>query len=249
MFSEIITNDYKMQLSGTSEGSQDKYYKDGYWYKENKHGDEAMAEYLSSKLLTYSSLQASEYILYEMGTINGKKGCRSRHFLAEDEELVTFYRLYFNETGEDLSKKYTRYGTAEERIAFTIDEMKRIAGVDVCDYLRKVITLDRIILNEDRHVNNLALIYGGKGFRPAPIFDNGISLLTANRSVSQQMSMEENVRKVIARPFSGDFEKAYSCLGKGFDLNIEEAVKWLLTEEASFEQKVLLHQLEHLEGI
>ncbi len=249
MFSELVTNDYKMQMSGTSEGSQEKYYKDGYWYKENKHGDEARAEYLSSRLLTFSSLQPSEYILYEMGTINGKKGCRSKNFLGEEEELITFYRLYFNETGEDLSKKYMGYGSAEERIAFTIDEMKRITGLDVCDYLRKIITLDRIILNEDRHVNNLALVYGEKGFRPAPIFDNGISLLTANRSVSMQTPMKDNVRKVVARPFSGDFEKMYSCLGKGFELNTEDAIAWLQTEGMSFEREVLLYQLKHLEGV
>lgn len=38
----------------------------------------------------------------------------------------------------------------------------------VQDYWYKV---DRIILNEDRHVNNLAVILGDTGFRTAPIFD------------------------------------------------------------------------------
>ena len=64
-----------------------------------------------------------------------------------------------------------------------------------------------ICLNEDRHLNNLALIMRGNDFYPAPIFDNGVSLLTANQSVNWNFSIEENVKRVIARPFCGSHEK------------------------------------------
>lgn len=50
-----------------------------------------------------------------------------------------------------------------------------------------------ICLNEDRHLNNLALIMRGNDFYPAPIFDNGVSLLTANQSVNWNFSIERNV--------------------------------------------------------
>lgn len=74
--------------------------------------------------------------------------------------------------------------TMEERIEYVTSFVKDSTGVDPTEYFRKVFTLDRITLNEDRHFNNLALLYSEDGYRCAPIFDNGVSLLTANQSVN-----------------------------------------------------------------
>ena len=38
MFSENIGNDYIVIQEGTSEGTQVKYKKDGYWYKKDNRG-------------------------------------------------------------------------------------------------------------------------------------------------------------------------------------------------------------------
>ena len=67
--------------------------------------------------------------------------------------------------------------------------------------------LDMICLNEDRHLNNLAIIMNGDKFTPAPIFDNGIALLTANQSVNRHFPIADNVKRIVARPFSGSHEK------------------------------------------
>lgn len=48
-----------------------------------------------------------------------------------------------------------------------------------------------IILNEDRHLNNLALIFDGNSFKPSPIFDNGLSLFTGNQSVNWKNPVSE----------------------------------------------------------
>ena len=40
MFSENIGNDYIVIQEGTSEGTQVKYKKDGYWYKKDNRGNE-----------------------------------------------------------------------------------------------------------------------------------------------------------------------------------------------------------------
>ena len=65
---------------GTSEGTQVKYKKDGYWYKKDNRGNEGRAEYLVSKFMQFTTLQENEFISYEEGTINGKLGCRSKIF-------------------------------------------------------------------------------------------------------------------------------------------------------------------------
>ena len=104
MFREKIEDEYIVTQMGTSEGTQVKYKNGEYWYKKDSRGKEGLAEYLVSKLLTFSDLEASDYILYEMGYIDDISGCRSKNFLKEGEEMVTFYRLYYNEFGKDLSQ-------------------------------------------------------------------------------------------------------------------------------------------------
>lgn len=89
MFQAELSNEHIVQESGTSEGTQIKYKKDGFWYKQDNRGNEGLTEYLVSGLLKYSTLEASEYVTYEKGLINGKTGCRSRDFLKKEEELIT----------------------------------------------------------------------------------------------------------------------------------------------------------------
>lgn len=244
MFCEELGNEYIIMQEGTSEGTQIKYRRKGYWYKIDNHGREGLAEYLASELLKYTSLKPSEYVIYEQGTINGLSGCRSRDFLYGEEELITFYRLYYNQTGKDLSQVISRMDNMEERIEYVITFFQQSCALDIRDYLRKVLTLDMLILNEDRHLNNLALLTVDGHFKPAPIFDNGVSLLTANQSVNWYFPVEENVKRVIARPFSGSHEKMVKYLGTGFSLDTHAALTWLTSEPDSTEKSVLAYQIE-----
>ncbi len=82
-------------------------------------------------------------------------------------------------------------------------EQEYIVAMDGTEYLKKIFTLDRITLNEDRHLNNLAVLSQGNQFVPAPIFDNGVSLLTANRSVNWHFPMEDIE---VLRDFGIDIE-------------------------------------------
>ena len=84
----------------------------------------------------------------------------------------------------------------------------------------------------------------GNQFYPAPIFDNGISLLTANQSVNWNFSIEENVRRVIARPFSGSHEKMVEYLGNGFTMDVNGALEWIERETKSRERDVLKYQIK-----
>ena len=245
MFDISIDEKFIVTQEGTSEGTQIKYKKDGYWYKLDSKGNEGLCEYLVSKLLTFSSLDENEFVLYEQGFINGKKGCRSKDFIKnEDEELITLYRLYYNETGRNLAEVLGKFDNVGKRIEYTIDFVKKSTDYDILDYFKKIFTLDRITLNDDRHVNNLALLGTNNGFKSAPVFDNGKSLLTANVSYNKNFSMEENVKRVIARPFSGSHQEMFDYFGEGFKLDKDNALKWLEAEPASLEKDVLIYQIK-----
>ena len=83
MFQEKVEEEYIVTQAGTSEGTQIKYKKGDYWYKKDNRGKEGLAEYLVSKLLTFSGMEQTDYVLYEQGYINGIPGCRSKNFLGE----------------------------------------------------------------------------------------------------------------------------------------------------------------------
>lgn len=116
MFKEEISNEYIVIQEGASEGTQIKYRKNNFWYKKDNRGREGLSEYLVSRFMDFTSLDSHEYIKYEEGTINGNSGCRSKNFLTGEDELITFYRLYYNQVGKDLSKVIAAMDTMEERM-------------------------------------------------------------------------------------------------------------------------------------
>ena len=204
MFDIVIPDDYIIFSEGTSDGTQDKYFYNDYWYKKDRYGGEGIAEYLACLLLKNSTLPPDKYADYEYGMINGNPGCRSRHFLKPGESLITLYRLHQRTIGSNIAD-VVQTMDKEARIEYTLEFVLKQTGLDLREYFANTFYLDLLILNEDRHFNNLSIIFSRKeGFGEAPIFDNGKSLLVGNQSVNDRLSMEENITRVVARPFSGD---------------------------------------------
>lgn len=244
MFDVWLDEDYLIDTEGTSDGTQSKYYADGFWYKTNNEGREDIVEYLVSKMLTFTDLPDDAYVVYERGLLNGHAACRSRSFFSPDESFTTLERLHANVTGQPLHEKIRMTGI-DASVEYVLRFFDDVIGLDLSEYFKRVFTADYISLNEDRHFHNLGVIreHDGK-FRPAPIFDNGKSLLNANPSVDRSLPISENVKRVTARPFSGSHRETFEKFGKGFDLNREYALQWLDTEEPSFYRDVLIHQIK-----
>lgn len=250
MFNVKITDDFLVDTEGTSDGTQLKFFKDGYWYKEDNEGCEGEVEYLVSKLLTFSTLNAEDYVTYEQGKINGKFGCRSKTFLSPTQSFVTLERLHGNVTGIPLFEKIKEFKGIGGSAKYVIDFCKDTVGLDLTEYFKKVFTLDYIVLNEDRHFHNLGIIMDSDGsYKPAPIFDNGKSLLNCNPSINRDLPMQENVKRVVARPFSGSHKAMYKYFGKGFEVDVTKALRWLKTEQNSFYKDVLLYRLNEIKSL
>ena len=66
-------------------GVQEKFFYNNEYYKIDKTGAEGIAEELSSRVLICSNLKPDEYAVYEYGTINSQKGCKSTNFLTGKE--------------------------------------------------------------------------------------------------------------------------------------------------------------------
>lgn len=128
-----------------------------------------------------------------------------------------------------------------------LDFFRDVIDLDLSGYFSRAFTADYITLNEDRHFHNLGVIMSKDGaYRPAPIFDNGKSLLNANPSINYKLSIAENVHRVTVRPFSGSHKRMLDYFGQGFKLDKDSATEWLKTENDSFYKDVLLYQLENV---
>lgn len=69
-------------------------------------------------------------------------------------------------------------------------------GVGFGEQLRSMLVFDALIYNEDRHFGNFGVLrdnHSGKIIAPAPIFDNGLSLLcyAGHEELADQQSLEE----------------------------------------------------------
>jgi len=249
LFSVDLSEDCRVLADGTSDGTQDKYFFEDYWYKKDRYGGEGEAEYLAAMIMRNSNLPAESYAIYEKGNINGYAGCRSRNFLNRGENLITLSRLHRRSIGSEIGSALVAC-TPEERAEYTVEFVRKYTGLDLSEYLANTFFLDLLILNEDRHFNNLSVVFSAKnGYRIAPIFDNGKALLVGNYSVNDRMSVQEKVRRVIAKPFSGSHMKNYELFSDkcSIRINKDKLLEELKECEASLQKDILLYNIENLD--
>ncbi len=134
-------------ITGTehsSKGNQLKWELDGYWYKADAFGYESLAEAVVSLVLQKSNLDS--YVIYEPVLISyrGKRyrGCRSRNFKQEKEELVPLEWLARTCTGFGLAKELSRISDVKQRILYTVELVENITGIDgFREYLTKMLEM------------------------------------------------------------------------------------------------------------
>ena len=204
----LLGNEYLISDIGTSDGTQDKYLKNGIWYKTDRFGGEGKNEALVSRLLSFSTLKKNEYVSYKEIRINGSNGCYSQSFLLEDEECVSVYRLHQNVIGTDIAAVLQRmdFDDQSDYVLNFLQKETKLSGSALETYFGKLFQLDYLALNDDRHLNNICLIFNGTSYRPAPIFDNGKSFFCGNKRYQPHNSFAENLKTVHFKPFTATIE-------------------------------------------
>ena len=207
----------------TSKGDHPKFKINDVWYKIDKFGYEGFAEDVASKLLAMSTLTKNKFVIYNSCKLKyeGKvySGCASHSFTDDNEEVITFDRI-LQVNGIDNSFLRSHGKKSVEKLVETIE---MCTGLNVIDYLKDIITLDTIILNEDRHLNNLAVIYNRRTrtFRKCPIFDNGLSLLSdlsVTNGYPLNIPLTVNMNKVKPKLFGKSFDDVLSFYGPSFTI-------------------------------
>lgn len=204
-----------MKIEGhfSSKGNQWKWNDGNWWYKADQLGYETLTETVVSHLLTHSTI--GNHVIYEPVIIDyhGRDllGCKSRNFLQPSEELITLERLFRQNAGMSLFKEISYFSDVKKRIEYTVDHVISYTGLEnFGEYLTKMLEMDAFFLNEDRHTNNIAVIYdlNKREYKYCPYFDMGLSLFAdIKQDFPPEKTIEECQKRIIAKPFSKDFDE------------------------------------------
>ena len=210
---EMKQENIHMGFGHSSKGNQMKWFQDGYWYKADQFGYESLSEVVTSHLLKNSSVE--EATIYEPVLIkyrdNLYRGCRSQNFRQSEEILVPLERLFRTHTTIGLAKQLARIANVKDKLQYTEEVVRNITGIEEFGkYLATILEMDAFFLNEDRHTNNISILYNKEtdSYRLCPFYDMGLSLF-ADTKVDFPLEKDYFTckEKIVAKPFSRDFDE------------------------------------------
>ena len=210
---KLVSNEKIAETS--SKGNQEKWLDNGKWYKLDQFGYEALAETFTSILLEYSNIETETpfcFTRYSMERlhVHGRErtGCSSDDFLRVGDSIVTLNHLFKQYLGGSLVEALESLPSDKRRMAYLAEATADITGLhDFPQYLTLLFEIDALILNDDRHLNNIAVIATKGGFDYCPIFDQGAGLLSNAMYLSMDIAPKTLIAGVQARPFHTTFNR------------------------------------------
>ncbi len=199
----------------SSKGNQEKWFdqEENRWYKLDQFGYEALAETIISLLLEESNIESEmpfTFVRYQMERLqaHGREriGCSSLNFLREGQALVTVNRLLTSYLGEPLGQKLARLPSNKQRIRYLAEAVASYTGLqEFPQYLTLLFEIDALFCNDDRHLNNIAVIEQEGCYQYCPIFDNGAGLLSNMSLYRTDVEPRALIASLQARPFHTSF--------------------------------------------
>jgi len=222
-----ISFEDRVRTSTSSKGNQIKWRRsDGFWAKADDMGYEGLAEQVAFGLLAHSNFDVyAEYAvckIYEEDKTY--TGCVSADFISAGEELITLARLFQADVlryDRDMEKM-----SASQRLQYLIEHTERITGMNgFGKWLGMLLEFDAFILNEDRHLNNIAIVKKPDGtYKPMPVFDNGAAFLsdtTRDYPLGSGLGLSRLISRVRSKPTVTDFDKQLAAVDEVVGLSLK----------------------------
>ena len=211
----LVTDEKIAETS--SKGNQEKWHDQASnrWYKLDQFGYEALAETAVSQFLERSNVEIDTpftFVRYQMERlqVHGRErtGCSSKNFLRPGQALITVNRLLSSHLGKPLREKLTGLSSDKRRIAYLAEATADITGLALFpQYLTLLFEIDALFCNDDRHLNNIAVIEQGGQYDYCPIFDNGAGLLSNTQISPMDIAPPALISALQARPFNTTFTR------------------------------------------
>lgn len=196
-----VSRSDRVSSKSSSAGNQIKWHKNDLWVKANLLGYEDVAEVAVSHFLSFTDLSPGGFVQYygchivEDGISIGD-GCYSYDFLPVGAEELSVAEILEDNL---------------ESFAIDYDELRMLLydylKCDPKGYLDKILCVDAIIRNCDRHFGNFSLICKDGVYTPAPLFDHGDSCLSDVFTYPMTMDFMEafNATCIAAKPFKCEY--------------------------------------------
>lgn len=204
-----------MAAQTSSKGNQGKWQSNGRWYKLDQFGYEGLAETLVSILLERSSIESDtpfRFVRYRMERMRvhgfDRTGCSSPDFLASGQAIITLNHLLSRQVGKPLTEQLGRLSSDKKRVEYLARTTAELTGLErFPDYLTLLFEMDALFLNDDRHLNNIAVLEQAGQYDYCPVFDNGAALLSSQRDYPMDIEPRGFISKIPARPFNISFNR------------------------------------------
>lgn len=200
----------------SSKGNQEKWCNDdGFWYKLDQFGYEALSEAVTSDLLKQSNILQDtpftfvNYKVAECCVHNAKRTASvSKNFLHEGEHIITISKLLSGFSKNQLLSTLNRISSDKKRLQYIVEQTEEITGLkEFHTYISLLFEIDSYIVNDDRHLNNIAVIEKDGKFGYCPIFDNGAGLLSNMQIYRSDIEPKGLIKSVLASPFRISFNR------------------------------------------
>ena len=209
----FVTNERIAETS--SKGNQEKWVEGNRWYKLDQFGYEALAETMISQMLERSNCEQDypfRFTRYQMERIAAhgveRTGCSSENFLLPGQSIITLSHLYKRESETSLRNLLARQSSDKKRIVYLAETTAELTGLELFpQYLTLLFEIDALFLNDDRHLNNIAVLESGGKYDYCPIFDNGAGLLSNMRTAPMDIEPKALIAAQRARPFGTTFNR------------------------------------------
>lgn len=190
---------------------------------------EALTEVFTAQLLEYSNIETAfpfSFVRYRMERllVHGRErtGCSSQSFLKTGESIITLAHLFRQYTGTPLSETLSRLPSDKKRMAYLAEEAAGITGLSrFPQYLTLLFEIDGLVLNDDRHLNNIAVISRNGSFDYCPIFDQGAGLLSNVMYNPFEIIPKSLVSQAKARPFRTTFNRQIRAMESLYGKQLE----------------------------
>lgn len=214
----VLDDTTSVIVDSSSKGNQRKFYSNGVWIKlDSENCSEGLAEEFVSQFCSF--IYDFPYVQYESSKFeyndNEYNGCFSRNMYNRQDIVFVSFRSLLKQWGipQNIFFKDER---VEVNVRNVIDLVYQHIGLDLSDYFRRLLMLDCLIINEDRHIMNIGVCYcrSDNRYYEAPCFDNGSSLFCTNWTYRKRKTLEENIdfAKSVARPFSKFYDKQLNAI-------------------------------------
>ena len=178
-------------------------------------------------------------------------GCYSYSFLKENETFISIAKLH------KLGKIDNYMFEGVQGYNQCIKDTKQLLNIDYKMELDKIITVDWLILNGDRHTGNFGFVYNyfTNNWKIAPIFDNGNSLFSLKNI--EEISYDKSLDSYItSKPFYYKHDLQLQMIGKNYTItkNINKTLQYLDKLEElglskhriNFIKQMLMYRLKEL---